>query len=139
MPNGDTKKMQDKAREGVQHSARAAADATQRAAGAVDQSVQTFADASTLLTSGFQEISREWLALTQKRLKTNLDGFDRLLGCRNVDEFLSIQNELIKSNLEQFLENPRRIAELSMEVMKKATSQASAHADSGTDQARRAA
>jgi hypothetical protein len=139
MPNGDTKKMQDKAREGVQHSARAAADATQRAAGAVDQSVQTFADASTLLTSGFQEISREWLALTQKRLKTNLDGFDRLLGCRNVDEFLSIQNELIKSNLEQFLENPRRIAELSMEVMKKATSQARESAERATDEARRAA
>jgi len=135
----DIKKTQDKARESFQHSARAATDAAQRTAGAVDESVQTFADASTLLTSGFQEISREWLSLTQKRLKTNLDGFNMLIGCRNLDDFFSIQNELMKSNLEQSLENPRRIVELSMEVVKKATNQARASAERATDQARQAA
>jgi hypothetical protein len=139
MAERDVKKMQDNAREGFQHSARAAADATQRAASAIDESVKSFADVSTLLTSGLQEISREWLALSQKRVKTNLDGFNRLLSCRNVEDFLAIHNELIKSNVEQLLENPRRISELSMEVMKRATSQANAVAERATQEARRAA
>lgn len=64
MAEVDIKKTQDKVRESIQHSARAATDAAQRTAGAVDESVQTFADASTFLSSGFEEISREWFSLT---------------------------------------------------------------------------
>jgi phasin family protein len=94
---------------------------------------------STVLASGFQEISREWWSLAQNRLKTNLELSNKLLSCRTVPEALSVQSELAKCNLEQFLNDTRRLMELSMNAMGKMASHAEANMERATDQARRAA
>jgi hypothetical protein len=134
MAEADMKKVRDKAQEGFHEVTEAAVDATQRAAGAVDDNVRAFAEMSADLTSAFQEISREWWSLAQNRLKTNLELSNKLLNCRTVPETLSVQGELAKSNLEQFLNDSRRLMDLSIKAMSKVASQAEANRD-----ARRAA
>jgi hypothetical protein len=135
----DMKRMQEKATESFQEATDAAADATQRAAGAVDDNVRTFAEMSTVLASGFQEVSREWWRLSQNRLKINLELTNKLLSCRTVPEALSVQSELAKSTLEQFLNDTRRLLELSMSAMGKVANHAEGNMERATDQTRRAA
>jgi hypothetical protein len=94
---------------------------------------------STVLASGFQEVSREWWRLSQNRLKTNLELTNKLLSCRTVPETLSVQSELAKSNLEQFLNDTHRLLELSMSAMGKVMNHAEGNIERATDQTQRAA
>ncbi len=121
MAETDLKKIRDKAREGLHEAADAASDATQRAAGVADDNARTFAEMSTVLASSFQEISREWWTLTQNRLKTNLELSNKLLSCRTVPDALAVQGELAKANIDQFLNDTRRLMELWMNGMGKMT------------------
>ena len=49
----------------------------------------------------------------QENLQKNLDGFNALARCRSVPDFLAVQSDLIRKNLEQTIQGTRRIAEVS--------------------------
>jgi len=87
----------------------------------VSDNVKSVARANTALTQGIQDLSREWLALSQKRLQTNLDGLNALSRCRSVSDLVTVQSSLIRDNLEQTADNSRRIAELTMQLADEAT------------------
>jgi hypothetical protein len=72
------------------------------------------AQSSTVLARGFQDVSREVADRSQKRLQRNLDGLQALACCRSVTDFVEVQSSLLRDNLEQTVENSRRIAELTI-------------------------
>ena len=56
------------------------------------QNLEAITEASTALTRGFEEVSREWLGLVQEGVRRNLDAFGALSRCRSMPEFLSLQS-----------------------------------------------
>jgi phasin family protein len=80
------------------------------------QNLQAVSQASTVLAKGAQEVSREWVNLAQERMTKNMDGLNRLLGCRSVQDFVAVQSELVRDNLQQVIDTNKRVAELSVRI-----------------------
>ncbi|QRM33521.1 phasin family protein [Microvirga sp. VF16] len=72
------------------------------------------AQSGTVLARGLQDASREVVDRSQKRLQRNLDGLQALARCRSVTDFVEVHSSLLRDNLEQTVENSRRIAELTI-------------------------
>jgi phasin family protein len=85
------------------------------------QSLEMMTQASTLLTRGVQDLSREWFSLTQERLQKNLDDFGALTRCRSLPDVMAAQSNLLRDNLEQTIESTRRIAEVATRVANEAS------------------
>jgi phasin family protein len=83
--------------------------------------IETVSQASTVLVRGFQEVSQELLAVAQDRLRKNTESLSRIAQCRSVQDFVAVQSELIRDNLEQLLDATRRVAEVSLRSAEEAT------------------
>lgn len=79
------------------------------------------AQSGTILARGLQDVSRECFELSQKRLQRNLDGLTALAKCRSMTDFVAAQTSLIRDNVEQTIDNSRRIAELAIQMADEAT------------------
>jgi len=75
----------------------------------------------TALARGIQDVSRECFELSQKRMQRNLDGLNNLARCRTVADLLAAQSSLIRDNVEQTVDNSRRMAELAIQMADEAT------------------
>src|SRR3954451_5487641 len=80
------------------------------------QKLQAVSETSTILLKGVQDISREWVGFAQERLTKNMDGLSRLAGCRSVQDFVTVQSDLARDNLQQMIDTNKRVAELSVRV-----------------------
>jgi phasin family protein len=101
------------------------------------QNLEAITEASTALTRGFEEVSREWLGLVQEGVRRNMDAFGALSRCRSIPEFVSLQSELVRDNLQQTIEGLRRMGETSTRVANEATQSVTTRA--GQSSRRRAA
>jgi len=84
------------------------------------ESIQAVSQAGTVLAKGVQQISQEWFGLAQERFTQNLEGLNRLARCQSVQDFMAIQSELIRENLESALGMGQRVAELSNKLANEA-------------------
>ena len=84
------------------------------------QSLELMTQASTMLTRGVQDLSREWFSLTQERLQKNIDDFGVLARCRSIPDFMAAQSNITRHNLEQTIEGTRRIAEVATRMANEA-------------------
>ena len=103
------------------------------------QNLQAVSQANTVLARGFQEASHEWISLAQERVTKNIDGLNRLAGCRSVQDFVAVQSDLVRDNLGQIIETNKRIAELSRHVAEEAAGIVQTQVDKTADAARRVA
>jgi len=101
--------------------------------------LRAVAQSSTALAHGLQEVSREVVDRSQKRLQRNLDGLQALARCRSVTDFIEAQTALLRDNLEQTVENSRRLAELTIQITEEATRTVTVQADKTAERVRRAA
>jgi hypothetical protein len=101
--------------------------------------LRAVAQSSTALAHGLQEVSREVVTRSQQRLQRNLDGLQALARCRSVTDFLEAQTTLLRDNLEQTVENSRRMAELTIQMTEEATRTVAAQAEKTAERVRRAA
>jgi Phasin protein len=91
----------DNARESVQESA---------------VSVQSLLDTSTIVTSGMQNVSAEWMRFMQNRVEDNLKRCDEMMSCRTVPDCFAMQVQMARNNCEAFLQTARRTSELSTKL-----------------------
>jgi phasin family protein len=84
------------------------------------QSLEMMTQASTMLTRGVQDLSREWFSLTQERLQKNVEDLSVLARCQSVPDFMAAQSNIMRHNLEQTIEGARRIAEVATRVANEA-------------------
>lgn len=103
------------------------------------RNLQAVAQSGTALAHGIQDISRECLELSQRRLQRNLDGLNALTRCRSMTDFMVLQTSLIRDNLEQTVENSRRIAELTIHMADEATRMVASQAEKTAQRVGRAA
>jgi phasin family protein len=108
-------------------------------AGQVSENLRAVAQSSTTLVRGVQDVSREAFELSQKRLQTNLDGLNQLARCRTLSDFVAAQSSLLRENLEQTLNNSRRLAELTIQATDEATRTVTAQVEKTTQRSNRAA
>ena len=85
------------------------------------QNLKAVTQASTVLARGFQEASNEVFRSAQNRLTKNMDGLNRMAGCRSVRAVVAAQSELMRDNLQLTIDTNRRIAELSVRIADEAT------------------
>ena len=87
---------------------------------------------------GAQEVSHEWFGFAQERVQKNMDGLSRLTGVRSVQDFIAVQSDLVRDNLQQVIDTNKRVAEVSVRVAEEAA-RSIQKAQGGTNVHRRAA
>jgi hypothetical protein len=101
--------------------------------------LRAVAQSGTVLVHGLQEISREVADHGQKRLQRNLDGMHALTRCRSMADLVEVQSSLLRDNLEQTVENSRRIAELTIQMADEAARTVTVQAEKAAERVSRAA
>jgi hypothetical protein len=101
--------------------------------------LRALAQSGTAVVRGLQDVSREVVERSQKRLQRNLDGWQALARCRSMTDLVEAQSSLLRDNLEQTLQNSRRIAELTIQITDEATRTVTVQADKNSQHAKRAA
>ena len=81
-----------------------------------EQNIEAIAQASSILIKGAQDISREWVQVIQERLSKNLDAMGRLTSCRSLQDFVTVQSDIVRDGLGHTVESSRRLAEFSVRV-----------------------
>jgi hemerythrin-like domain-containing protein len=107
--------------------------------GQASENFRAVTQSGTALARGLQDVSREVFELSQKRLQSNLDGLNQLARCRTVADLVAAQSSLMRENLEQTIDNSRRIAELTIQVADEATRTVTAQAEQTAQRFRRVA
>src|SRR6195952_230892 len=64
------------------------------------QNLEAVTRCGTVLTQAFQDASRSWFGLAQKQFQRNLEGMNKLVHARSVQEFTTIQSELVRDGLQ---------------------------------------
>jgi hypothetical protein len=112
---------------------------TQDAAVQATDGFQAVAQSSTALVRGLQEVSLEWLGMTQNRLQMNMEALAAFSRSRSVPDFLAAQIALVRGNVELALENSQRLAQLTVGVIEEASRNVAAEREAKPDRSRRAA
>ncbi len=83
--------------------------------------LQAIARSNRTLARGAGTIALEWFGLRQERLLKNFDRMNDLLACRSMLDLVSLQNSLMRQNVEQMIGNSQRLAQISAQVAQEAT------------------
>ena len=103
------------------------------------QNIQAVTEAGSVLARGAQEISQEVFGLIQERVRKNADAVNQLARVRSVQDFVAVQSDLARDNLQQVIDTNRRVAETSLRIADEAAGIIQAQVEAGAERARRAA
>ena len=93
---------------------------SQRATEQSCANLERIVQSGTAIAGAMQSISREWLAFAQKRMHENIDSVDHLVSCRTPQELFTAQSDLVRNNIDDFIQSTRRVAELSLQMANEA-------------------
>jgi hypothetical protein len=96
------------------------------------QNIQAIANTSTVLARGFQNVVQEWLRFSHSRLDQNLDRLNDLSTCRSIPDFVALQSDLLRENLEEMIDKGQEIIQHSTEVTQEAARSITAQTRSST-------
>src|SRR3954470_8267637 len=71
------------------------------------KNVESITDTGTVLMRGLEELSREWINLSQERLQRNIQAMSKLANCRTVQDFFTVQTEVVRDHMEQAIDGSR--------------------------------
>jgi hypothetical protein len=103
------------------------------------ENLGALAETGTVLARGMQDVSREWLTLSQHGLQKNIEGLTRLARCRSMQDFVAVQSELMRNNWHYMIDVSRQIAERSIEVANEAAQTINTETKQATGRTRKAA
>ena len=101
------------------------------------QNIQAVTEASSVLARGAQEISHDLFGQFQDGARRNAEAVNRMAEVRSVQDFVAVQSDLARDNLQQVIDMNRRIAERSLRIADEAAR--IIQAEPSGDRARRAA
>ena len=84
------------------------------------QNLQALTAAGSVLARGAQEVSREVFGFVQERIRKNADAVNQIARVRSVQDFVAVQSDLARDNLEQVIEVNKRVAETSLRIAEEA-------------------
>ena len=95
------------------------------------RSVETLSKAGTVLIQGMQDVSREWMGMTQDNLRRGTDMLQQMSRAKSLPDMLDAQADLMRESLQRMIESARRIGEISVRT----ATEASDAVRKGTEQA----
>ena len=93
--------------------------------------VETLSKASSLMMQGMQEVSREWMGMTQDNLRRGTDMLQQMSQVKSLPDMLDAQADLMRESLERMIESARRIGEISVRTATEASDAVSKAAEEG--------
>jgi hypothetical protein len=128
----NTKQIVQKSVETASHHAREATERLTRTVGFTGEDSERLARQSkqnmeavtrcgTVLTQAFQDVSRSWFGLAQKQFQHNLDGMNKLVRAKSLQEFAAIQSELLREGLQHMVQDGKAITETSARAVEEAS------------------
>jgi hypothetical protein len=103
------------------------------------ENLGALAETGTVLARGVQDVSREWLRLSQHGLQKNIEGLTQLVRCRTVPDFVAVQSDLMRDNWHYMIDVSRQLAERSIEVANEAAQKINNETKQAASRARKAA
>jgi hypothetical protein len=82
--------------------------------------LQAVMESTTVIASGLHEVTEEWMRFAQGRLEHNLNHLDSLGNCRNLHDWVALQTQIVRDNLQAFLESAQRTSERSKRIARSA-------------------
>ena len=77
---------------------------------------QAMLETTTMIADGMRDLSGEWTRFVQERTEQNLEHFERLMGSRSMHEWMVSQSQIVRDQLECFLQAARRTSERSTQL-----------------------
>lgn len=114
-------------------------NAQEQVANQANKNMEVMAECGSVLMDGMQSIMREWLTLAQDATQRQFDGVNTMMRSRTVQDLFSAQSDLMKDELELFLNRSVRMSELAANSAKDAAKRLNQRADEGAHQLRRTA
>ena len=108
-------------------------EGAQQAVRQATRNAQVIAETGTIFARGFRDISREWVSFAQSRVRKNVESLGALARCRTPQDFVALQRDFVRDNLEGALNSSRRVSEISAEIAGEAVRKI---ADQGEENAR---
>lgn len=78
--------------------------------------VQAMVQCGSVLMDGMQNVWREYLSFTQEAMQRQMNGMSTIMRTRSVPDFYAAQSDLVKDELELWLNRSVRISELSAQT-----------------------
>jgi len=91
-------------------------DNAQQSATQTSRNFECVTQSGTILTDGMQHVTKEVFELARTCMERNLQQLDMLLESRTPHEVVAAQSELLRDNLDSFLQSTRKISEISLQV-----------------------
>jgi hypothetical protein len=73
---------------------------------------KTMSDAGSSVAAGLQDIAQAWTDYAQQLMQRTTEATEALLKCRNFNDVLGVQAELMRGHLQAFLDQSTKLAEI---------------------------
>lgn len=85
-----------------------------RMAERTSRNLETLTKAGSVLMQGMQDVSREWIGMTQEQMRRNSEAMSEMSRLRSVPELVSAQADLMRDGIRAMVDGVRRIGEISL-------------------------
>jgi phasin family protein len=100
-------------------------DDAQKALADTSRNLSAVLESSNAIASASEEFSRQWLETVRNTFDQTISRSEALSRCRTPHEFLGMQADLARENLDTVLHGSRRLAEISARVAQEASNKMS--------------
>jgi hypothetical protein len=74
--------------------------------------MQAVLQSATDFAGGLQDVTGEWMRSAQRQVERNLDQMEQLGQCRTFHDFLALQTQMIRENMETLLQSVQHIGKI---------------------------
>lgn len=74
----------------------------------------------SILAKGIQDLGQAWFGLAQASVESNVSAAKAVMACKTVPEMVEMQTDLARTNYDNFLQDGRKVSDLSAKVAESA-------------------
>lgn len=80
------------------------------------ENVEALVESGNIFAKGFEGIMKTYAALAQDVSEKNAEAFQKLMGCKTVNEYAEIQNKVAQESFDGFMANATKLSELGIKL-----------------------